>query len=163
LDLQDAIRSIRQYGKNTGIARGIYRYGSGEPAKGRQDRKILPKIKTRKLKGLPTHTADAYPRMDMAGEKIPWVALSGSPGLAIGYIMDKGKGALLPTRLIHNDACVVVPFRFQDIMVSLDQANLQVREIIPPLPEQVQLLILPAMEKIPYDQQLSRLKILDQG
>ena len=52
---------------------------------------------------------------------------------------------------------------YDKIVQAQDQPDPQVRKIIPPPTEQIQLLVLPAVKQIPDNQQLPRLKILDQG
>jgi hypothetical protein len=63
----------------------------------------------------------------------------------------------------HGYPCRLIPVLMQNIMVALDQPDSQIRKIVPPPPEQIQLLVLPTVKQIPDNQQLPRLKILDQG
>ena len=77
-------------------------------------------------------------------------------------IVHKCKGPGAEYSFMHDNPCFPIPFRPQDIMISQYQPNGQIRKIISPSQKQIQLFIFTAMKKIAHNQQLLRLKILDQ-
>ena len=77
-------------------------------------------------------------------------------------IVHKPEDPHLQNPLIHQDPRFLIPPGMQDVMVAQRQSDPQIGEIIPPAQKKIQLFILPRMEQIAHDQQLFRLKILDQ-
>jgi len=75
-------------------------------------------------------------------------------------VVDKAKCSQLQVLFMNFDACLFVPVLFQDVMIAFDQVYMDIGKVIPPAPEKGQLVILPAVKKVSYDEQLPRLKIL---
>jgi len=125
-----------------------------EPAKCRQHRIGLSKIKAGQSQGLLAHAADPYAGVDVAGKTIRIAVL------VFGDVVYKTECFQLQVFFMHFDTCLFIPILFQDVMVAFDQANVDIGKVISPSPEEGQLVVLAAVKKISYDEQLQGLKIL---
>ena len=75
--------------------------------------------------------------------------------------MYEAKRSDLQLSRVNGDTCLCVPILVQNVVVAFDEPDSQVGKVLSPPAEERQLLVLAAMKKIPYDEQLPRLKILD--
>lgn len=62
---------------------------------------------------------------------------------------------------MHFDACHFIPVLFQDVMIAFDQQYIDGGKVVPPAAEQIELVVFAAVEQVAYDEQLSRLEILN--
>jgi len=94
------------------------------------------------------------PGVDVAGKTIRIAVL------VFGDVVYKTECFQLQVFFMHFDTCLFIPILFQDVMVAFDQANVDIGKVISPSPEEGQLVVLAAVKKISYDEQLQGLKIL---
>ena len=144
-------RKDREY---IGTGRWINGGRTGEPAKCGQHGIGLSEVKAGESQGLFAHPADPYAGMDMAGEAI------GITMVIFSDVVDKAKCTFFQVLFVHFDARLFVPIFFQDVVIAFDQEYIDIGKIVPPSSEKGQLIVLPAVKKVPYDEQLSWLKIL---
>lgn len=111
------------------------------------------------MQALLSYSADPDPRVQMTGEIIGLLPILLSDVLNIMY---KRKISDSQHLLTHRYPRLFIPACSKNIMIPQHQPEPKVREIIPPPQEQIKLFVLPAMEQVPHNQQLPRLKILNE-
>src|SRR5258708_24480248 len=146
----------RQDSKDIRLRSRIDRHRSGPSSKGRQHGIRRTKIKAGETKALSAHARELDAGMDMPRKIISLIhdAATGFVDDRVFNIVYKGKRPERQDTRIHLDRGLLIPILVQDIVITLDQLDPKMRKILAPLQKELQLLILAAVKKIAYYQQL---------
>jgi hypothetical protein len=145
-------------GENFFSLYGVHHGQPGEFAERGQDAMRGSKIIAGKREGLPALSGYTDTGMQVSGEKI---MITISLKICLLRIVHKTKKVVEGKDIIGDrNIALLVPLIMKDIMIAPDEFDLDIGEVVPPFAEQLQFLVLAAMEEIAYYNELPWLKVL---